>query len=213
MYGLYIHYQIIFVYTARCYDYRQTMFIIQLCLTVMPLLCITTANTNIFSGHAVKDFPVDSNATIMAFGDPKGACKFMFLDPKSNTTCCYSNKASELCHADKQSSSCRSPETAVVTSPTGRCQLLLIRIQESDQGEYDITFPDHLLDNARRLQINVTNSLKGFLPPPYDENEEEERGTWILLSAGIGWIVLASSIGYIIVSKYNCVTEEDLDDQ
>ena len=84
--------------------------------------------------------------------------------------------------------------------------------KESDQEEYDITFPDHLLDNARRLQINVTNSQKGFLPPPYDENEEEERGTWILLSAGIGWIILASSIGYIIVSKYNCVTEEDLDD-
>ena len=117
-----------------------------------------------------------------------------------------------MCHADKQSPSCRSPETAVVTAPTGRCQLLLIRIQESDQGEYDITFPDHLPVNVRRLQINVTNSQKGFLPPPYDENEEEERGTWILLTAGIGWIILASSIGYIIVSKYNCVTEEDLDD-
>ena len=78
---------------------------------------------------------------------------------------------------------------------------------------YDITFPYHLEDNARRIQINVTNSQKGFLPPPYNEDEEEERGTWILLSAGIGCIVLASSIGYIIVSKYNCVTEEDLDDQ
>ena len=94
-----IHYQIVFVSTARTYDYRQTMFIIQLCLTVMPLLYITTANTNIFSGHAVKDFSVDSNATIMAFGDPKGACKFMFLDPESNTTCCYSNNAQELCKA------------------------------------------------------------------------------------------------------------------
>ena len=166
-----------------------------------------------FIGHALEDFSVDSNAMIMAFGNPQGACKFMFLDPKSNTTCCYSTNTQELCHTDRQSSSCQSPETAVVTAPTGRCQLLLIRIQESDQGEYDITFPDHLPDNARWLQINVTNSQKGFLPPPYDENEEEERGTWILLSAGIGWIILASSIGYIIVSKTNCVTQEDLDDQ
>ena len=189
------------------------MFIIQLCLTVMPLLYITTANTNIFSGHAVKDFSVDSNATIMAFGDPKGACKFMFLDPESNTTCCYSNNAQELCYTDKQSPSCRSSETAVVTAPTGRCQLLLIRVQESDQGTYDITFPNHLEDNVRKDQINVTNSQKGFLPPPYNEDEEGERGTWILLSAGIRWIILASSIGYIIVSKYNFATQEDLDDQ
>ena len=99
-----------------------------------------------------------------------------------------------------------------MTAPTGICQLLLIRIQESDQGEYDITFPGHLPDNTRQVLINVTSPQKGFLPPLYSENEEEERGTWILLSAGIGWIALASSIGYIIVSKYNCVTEEDLDD-
>ena len=188
------------------------MFNIQLCLTVMHLLYIATTNTNIFRGHAVKNFSVNSNATIMAFGDSKGACKFMFLDPESNTTCCYSNKASELCRTNKQSPSCRSLETAVVTAPTGRCQLLLIRIQESDQGEYDITFPNHLQDNARGIQINVTNSQKGFLPPPYNEDEEGEGGTWILLSAGIGWIILASSIGYIIVTKYNCITEEDLDD-
>ena len=188
------------------------MFDIQLCLVVIQLQYIVTANTKVFRGHAVENFSVGSNATILVFGDSSSGCKFLFLDFESHITCCYSNRASELCHANKQSSSCRSPETAVVTAPAGRCQLLLIRIQESDQGEYDITFPDHLLDNARRLQINVTNSQKGFLPPPYDENEEEERGTWILLSAGIGWIILASSIGYIIVSKYNCVTEEDLDD-
>ena len=188
------------------------MFSIQLCLIVMQLQYIVTANTNVFRGHAVENFSVDSNATILVFGNSSGGCKFLFLDLESRITFCYSNKASELCHADKQSSSCRSPETAVVTAPTGRCQLLLIRIQESDQGEYDITFPDQLLDNARWLQINVTNSQKGFLPPPYDENEEEERGTWILLCAWIGWIILASSIGYIIVTKYNCVTEEDLDD-
>ena len=188
------------------------MFSIQLCLIVMQLQYIVTANTNIFRGYAVKNFSVDSNATILAFGNSRGVCKFLFLDPESGTTCCYSNKASELCHTDKQSPSCRSPETAVVTAPTGRCQLLLIRIQESDQGEYDITFPNHLQDNARGIQINVTNSQKGFLPPPYNDDEEGEGGTWILLSAGIGWIILASSIGYILVTKYNCVTEEDLDD-
>ena len=188
------------------------MFSIQPCLIVMQLLYIATTNTNTFRGYDVKNFSLDSNATIIAFGDSGGLCKLLFLDPESNTTCCYSNEASELCHIDRQSPSCRSPETAVVTAPTGRCQLLLIRIQESDQGEYDITFPNHLQDNARGIQINVTNFQKGFLPPPYDEDEEEERGTWILLSAGIGWIILASSIGYIIVTKYNCVTEEDLDD-
>ena len=187
------------------------MFNIQLCLTVMHLLYIATTNTNIFRGHAVKNFSVDSNATIMAFGDSKGVCKFIFLDPESNTTCCYSNKASELCHTNKQSPSCRSSETAVVTAPTGRCQLLLIRVQESDQGTYDITFPNHLKDNARGIQINVTNSQKGFLPPPHEEDEVGEEGTWILLSAGIGWIILTSTIGYILVKHYNCVTEEDLD--
>ena len=188
------------------------MFSIQFCLIVMQLQCIVTANTNVFRGHAVENFSLDWNATILVFGNSSGGCKFLFLDLESRITCCYSNKASELCHADKQNSSCQSPETAVVTAPTGRCQLLLIRIQESDQGEYDITFPGHLPDNIRQILINVTSTQKGFLPPLYGENEEEERGTWILLSAGIGWIALASSIGYIIVSKYNCVTEEDLDD-
>ena len=189
------------------------MFNIQLCLTVMHLLYIATTNTNIFRGHAVKNFSVNSNATIMAFGDSKGACKFMFLDPESNTTCCYSNKASELCRTNKQSPSCRSLETAVVTAPTGRCQLLLIRIQESYQGEYDITFPNHLQDNARGIQINVTNSQKGFLSPPQEEDEIEEKGTWILLAAGVGWITLASTMGFILVKHYNnFVTEEELDD-
>ena len=102
------------------------MFIIQLCLAVIPLLYITTANGDIFIGHAVEDFSVDSNATIMAFGNPQGACKFMFLDPKSNTTCCYSTNTQELCHTDRQSSSCRSPETAVMTASINGGQLLLI---------------------------------------------------------------------------------------
>ena len=200
-----IHYQIVFVYTARIYDYRQTMFIIQLCLTVMPLLYITTANTNIFIGHAVKDFSVDSNAMIMAFGDTKGACKFMFLDPKSNTTCCYSTNTQDLCYTDKQSSSCRSPETAVVTASTDRCQLLLIKVQESDHGTYDITFPKHLTDNVRNVQINVTNS-------PQEEDEIIEKGTLILVAGGVGWITLDLTMGFILVKHYNnFVTEEELD--
>ena len=41
------------------------MVIIQLCLAVIPLLYITTANGDIFIGHAVEDFSVDSKATIM----------------------------------------------------------------------------------------------------------------------------------------------------
>ena len=147
-----IHYQIVFVFTARTYDYRQTMFIIQLCLTVMPLLYITTANTNIFIGHAVKDFSVDSNATIMAFGDSQGACKFMFLDPKSNTTCCYSTNAQDLCHTNRQSSSCWSPETAVMTASINGGQLLLIKVQESDHATYDTTFPKHTPNNVRNVQ-------------------------------------------------------------
>ena len=189
------------------------MFGIQLCLIVIQLQYIVTANTNVFRSHAVENFSVDLNTTILVFGNSRRGCKFLFLDLESRITCCYSNNASELCHADKQSSSCRSPETAVVTAPAGRCQLLLIRIQESDQGEYDITFPGHLPDNIRQILINVTSTQKGFLPPLYGENEEEERGIWILLSAGIRWITLVSSIGYIIVLKYNCVTQEDLENQ
>ena len=169
----------------------------------MPLLYITTANTNIFSGHAVKDFSVDSNATIMAFGDPQGACKFMFLDPKSNTTCCHSTNTQELCHTDRQSSFCRSPETAVVTASTNRCQLLLIKVQESDHGTYDITFPKHTPNNVRNVQINVTNS-------PHDELIEE--GTLILVAGGVGWITLALFVGFLVVKHYNnLVVEEETD--
>ena len=202
MYGLYIHYQIIFVYTARNYDYRQTMFIIQLCLTVMPLLYITTANADIFIGHAVEDFSVDSNATIMAFGNPQGACKFLFLDPRSNTTCCYSTNFQELCHTYRQSSSCRSPETAVVTASTNGCQLLLIKVQEDDHGTYDITFPKHTPNNVRNVLINVTSSPDDLI----------EEGTLILVAAVVGWITLALIVGFFMVKHYNkLITEEETD--
>ena len=191
------------MFTARTYDYRQTMFIIQLCLTVMPLLYITTANADIFIGHAVEDFSVDSNATIMAFGNPQGACKFMFLDPRSNTTCCYSTNFQELCHTDRQSSSCRSPETAVVTASTNGCQLLLIKVQEGDHGTYDITFPKHTPNNVRNVQINVTSSPDDLI----------EEGTLILVAGGVGWITLAFFVGFLVVKHYNnLVTEEETDD-
>ena len=132
---------------------------------------------HIFIGHALEDFSVDSNATIMAFGNPQGACKFMFLDPKSNTTCCYSTNTQELCHTDRQSSSCRSPETAVVTASTNGCQLLQIKVQESDHATYDTTFPKHTPNNVRNVQINVTNPL-------HDDLIEE--GTLILVAGGVG---------------------------
>ena len=130
----------------------------------------------------------------------------MFLDPKSNTTCCYSNNAQDLCYTDKQSSSCGNSETAVVTASTGRCQLLLIKVQESDHGTYDITFPKHLTDNVRNVQINVTNS-------PQEEDEIIEKGTLILVAGGVGWITLALTMGFILVKHYNnFVTEEEIDD-
>ena len=178
------------------------MFITQLRLAVIPLLYITTANANIFIGQAVEDFPVDSNATIMAFGNPQGACKFMFLDPRSNTTCCYSTNFQELCHTDRQSSSCRSPETAVVTASTNGCQLLLIKVQEDDHGIYDITFPEHTPNNVRNVLINVTSSPDDLI----------EEGTLILVAAVVGWIILALIMGFFMVKYYNkLVTEEETD--
>ena len=129
------------------------MFITRLRLPVIPLLCITTAYANMFIGQAIEDFPVDSNATIMAFGNLPEACKFMFLDPTTNITCCYSNKAKDLCDLDKQSPSCRNPENAVVTVSTNKCQLLLIKIQESDQGSYNISSSNNALTNGRNVQL------------------------------------------------------------
>ena len=178
------------------------MFITQLCLAVIPLLYITTANADIFIGHAVEDFSVDSNVTIMAFGNPQGACKFMFLDPTSNITCCYSNNAEKLCDADRQSPSCRNPENAVVTASTNGCQLLLIKVQESDHGSYDITFPNYTLNNVRNVQINVTNS-------PDDLTQD---GTLALMAGGTGLIMLGLVMGIIMVNQYNnLVTEEEAD--
>ena len=163
------------------------MFIIQLCLTVIPLLYITTANANIFIGHAVEDFSVDSNATIMAFGNPQGACKFMFLDPKSNTTCCYSNNAQDLCYTDKQSSSCRSSETAVVTAPTGRCQLLLIRVQES--GSRNIW---HHIPKPPQRQCkgnsNQCHQLSKGIPSPSSGRRWSRRRRNMDLIVRRGWV-------------------------
>ena len=169
------------------------MFVTRLCLAVIPLLYITTANADIFIGQAVEDFPVDSNVTIMAFGNPQEACKFMFLDPTNNITCCYSNNAEELCDPDRQSSSCRNPENAVVTVSTNRCQLLLIKIQESDQGSYNISSPNNALTNGRNVQITVTNSPIDL--PPY--------GTLTIMTAGAGFVVLGSVVGFFMANKNN----------
>ena len=38
---------------------------------------------HIYTGHAVEDLSMDSNATIMASGNPQRACKVMFFDPKT----------------------------------------------------------------------------------------------------------------------------------
>ena len=169
------------------------MFITQPRLAVIPLLCITTAYANMFIGQAIEDFPVDSNATIMAFGNLQEACKFMFLDPTNNITCCYSNKAEELCDLDKQSSSCRNPENAVVTVSTNRCQLLLIKVQESDQGSYNISSPNNALNTTRNVQINVTNSPKDLTP----------YGTLTLMTSGAGFVVLGSVVGFIMANENN----------
>ena len=146
-----------------------------------------------FIGQAIEDFPVDSNATIMAFGYCPEACKFMFLDPTTNITCCYSNKAEELCDLDGQSPSCRNPENAVVTVSTNRCQLLLIKIQESDQGSYNISSPNNALTNERNVQINVTNSPKDLT----------QYGTLTLMTGGAGFVLLGSVIGFIMANKNN----------
>ena len=178
------------------------MFITQLRLAVIPLLCITTACANMFIGQAIEDFPVDSNATIMAFGNLQEACKFMFLDPTNNITCCYSNKAEELCDPDRQSSSCRNPENAVVTVSTNGCQLLLIKVQESDHGSYDISFPNYTPNNVRNVQINVTNSPDDLI----------QDGTLTLVAGGAGLIMLGLVMGFIVVNQYNnLVTEEETD--
>ena len=169
------------------------MFITQLRLAVIPLLCITTAYANMFIGQAIEDFPVDSNATIMAFGNLPEACKFMFLDPTTNITCCYSNKAEELCDPDGQSPSCRNPENAVVTVSTNRCQLLLIKIQESDQGSYNISSPNNALITVRNVQINVTNSPEDLT----------QYGTLTLMTGGAGFVLLGSVIGFIMANKHN----------
>ena len=168
----------------------MTMFITRLHLAVTPLLCITIAYANTFIGQAIEDFPVDSNATIMAFGYRPEACKFMFFDPTTNITCCYSNKAEDLCDLIEQSPSCRNPENTVVTVPTNKCQLLLIKIPECYQGSYNTSSPNKALTNGRNVQITVTNS-------------PNSPKTLTLVTAGAGFMVLGAVIGFIMASKNN----------
>ena len=174
----------------------MTMFITRLHLAVTPLLCLTIAYANTFIDLAIEDFPVDSNATIMAFGYRPEACKSMVFDPTTNITCCYSDKAEDLCNLIEQSPSCRNPENAVVTVPTNKCQLLLIKIPESDQGSYNISSPNEALTNGRNVQITVTNSPNSPKDlPPY--------GTLTIMTAGAGFVVLGSVVGFFMANKNN----------
>ena len=164
----------------------MTMFITRLRLVVTPLLCITVAYANTNTGQTVEDFPMDSNATTMTFDYRPEACKSMVFDLTTNTTCCYSNKAENLCNLIEQSPSCRNP----VTVPTNKCQLLLIKIPENDQGSYNISSPNEALTNGRNVQITITNS-------------PNSPKTLTLVTAGAGFMVLGAVIGFIMAGKNN----------
>ena len=163
------------------------MLITRLHLVVTPLLCITITYANTDLGQTIEDFPVDPN---MTFDHRPEACKTMVFDPTTNITCCYSDKAKDLCDLIKQSPSCRNPKNSVVTVPTNKCQLLLIKIPESDQGSYNISSPNEALTNGRNVQITVTNS-------------PNSPKTLTLVTAGAGFMVLGAVIGFIMASKTN----------
>ena len=168
------------------------MFITRLRLVVTPLLCITVAYANTNTGQAIEDFPVDSNATTMTFNYRPEACKSMVFDLTTNTTCCYSNKAENLCNLIEQSPSCSNP----VTVPTDKCQLLLIKIPENNQGSYNILPPHEALTNGRNVQITVTNS-------------PNSPKTLTLVTAGAGLMVLGAVLEFMMTSKNdNLVTVE-----
>ena len=174
----------------------MTMFITRLHLVVTPLLFITITYANTDLGQTIEDFPVDPNATIMTFDHRPEACKTMVFDPTTNITCCYSDKAKDLCDLIEQSPSCRNPKNSVVTVPTNKCQLLLIKIPESDQGSYNISSPNEALTNGRNVQITVTNSPNSPKDlPPY--------GTLTIMTAGAGFMVLGAVIGFIMANKNN----------
>ena len=174
----------------------MTMFITRLHLVVTPLLCITVAYANTNTGQAIEDFPVDYNAITMTFNYRPEACKSMVFDLTTNTTCCYSNKAENLCNLIEQSPSCRNPKNAVVTVPTNKCQLLLIKIPENDQGSYNISSPNEALTNGRNVQITVTNS-------------PNSPKTLTLVTAGAGLMVLGAVLEFMMTSKNdNLVTVE-----
>ena len=164
----------------------MTMFITRLRLVVTPLLCITVVYANTNTGQTVEDFPMDSNATTMTFNYRPEACKSMVFDLTTNTTCCYSNKAENLCNLIEQSPSCSNP----VTVPTNKCQLLLIKIPENDQGSYNISSPHEALTNGRNVQITVTNS-------------PNSPKTLTLVTAGAGLMVLGAVLEFMMASKNN----------
>jgi len=102
-----------------------------------------------------------------------------------------------------------SPETAIVTGLPGRCQLLLVNIQESDEGEYDVIFPGYLPDNVRQLSISVTHpqeepqpSGDTSLPQPQPREGGEGSGSiGLILLAVIGWVGFVLCVGFIIFTK------------
>ena len=164
----------------------MTMFVTRLRLVVTPLLCITVVYANRNTGQTVEDFPMDSNATTMTFDYRPEACKSMVFDLTTNTTCCYSNKAENLCNLIERSPSCSNP----VTVPTDKCQLLLIKIPENNQGSYNISPPHEALTNGRNVQITVTNS-------------PNSPKTLTLVTAGAGLMVLGAVLEFMMASKNN----------
>ena len=90
----------------------------------------------------------------------------------------------------------------MVTASTNGCQLLLIKVQESDHGSYDISFPNYTPNTVRNVQINVTNSPDDLI----------QDGTLTLVAGGTGLIMLGLVMGIIMVNQYNnLVTEEEAD--
>ena len=84
--------------------------------------------------------------------------------------------------------------------PRAKSQLLLIKVQESDQGSYNISSPNNALNTVRNVQINVTNSPEDLT----------QNGTLTLMAGGAGFMMLGSVIGIIMVNKHNnLVTVEE----
>ena len=163
------------------------MLITRLHLVVTPLLCTTITYANTDLDQTIEDLSMDPNMT--SDHHPE-ACKIMFFDPTANIICCHSDKAEDLCNLTEQSPSCRDSKNSAATVPTNKCQLLLIKIPESDQGSYNISSPNEPLTNGRNVQITVTNS-------------PNSPKTLTLVTAGAGFMVLGAVVGFFMANKNN----------